>query len=302
MKSLSLLLLFYIYEISFCFKTTIFGASGGIGQLISRKLLDSNNNNNNNEINTVVAVTRNIDNAKKFELLNGCSFKMADAREMDKNLIECLIDTDNIVVSLGTTAFPTSKWEGGKNNPQRANVDTMANIITSLKILNDEKQKTPKRMILVSSIGVERPNEMPFKILNSYGVLDSKLNQEKIFLEGCEALNIQGIIIRPGRLVGAPFTNFDLAKLFGIDQGKNQGICIDKREILAGDVERADVAESIVRILNAKYCVKQGVFSIINTPGSQPSDKQWSALLDMFISDDADSFEMLYKRDSSMLK
>lgn len=281
-------------------KTTIFGATGGVGQLVAKKLLDSSNNSKN-KLNNVIAVTRNIENAKKFELLQGCSFKMADAREKNNDLIECLIDTDNIVVSLGTTAFPTSKWEGGKNNPQIANVDTMNNIMSSLTSLKEKKKNIPKRMILVSSIGVERSNEMPFKILNSYGVLDSKLQQEKIFLEGCENLNIQGIVIRPGRLVGEPFTNFDLAKLFGIDQGKNQGICVDKRDNLSGDVERADIATAIVCVINARYCVNRGVFSIINTPGPPPSEQQWSSLLDMFISDDVECFEKLYKRESSSI-
>ena len=64
-----------------------------------------------------------------------------------------------------------------------------------------------------------------------------------------EELGFDAVIVRPGRLVGAPFTNFDLAKLLKLDQKENKGIILDRRDVLAGDCERADVATAISKIL-----------------------------------------------------
>lgn len=47
-----------------------------------------------------------------------------------------------------------------------------------------------------------------------------------------DELGYDAVVVRPGRLVGAPFTNFDLAKLLNLDQGSNKGIIIDKRYLL----------------------------------------------------------------------
>ena len=44
-----------------------------------------------------------------------------------------------------------------------------------------------------------------------------------------DELGYDAVVVRPGRLVGAPFTNLDLPKLFKIDNGSKKGIIIDKR-------------------------------------------------------------------------
>ncbi len=62
-------------------------------------------------------------------------------------------------------------------------------------------------MTLLSSIGVERQSQFPFSILNLFGVLDAKLESERIFAKKAKEIGSKTIIIRPGRLVGAPFTN-----------------------------------------------------------------------------------------------
>lgn len=91
---------------------------------------------------------------------------------------------------------------------------------------------------------------------------------------GCTA-----VIVRPGRLVGAPFTNFDLAKLLQLDQKANKGIQTAKLDVLAGDMERADVAEMVRRLITSKLASKSIVFSVINKPGAAPSDKEWMSIL-----------------------
>ena len=65
----------------------------------------------------------------------------------------------------------------------------------------------PITMTLLSSIGVERQSKFPFLILNLFGVLDAKLESEKIFAKRVKEIGSKSIIVRPGRLVGAPFTN-----------------------------------------------------------------------------------------------
>ena len=62
-------------------------------------------------------------------------------------------------------------------------------------------------MTLLSSIGVERQSQFPFLILNLFGVLDAKLESEKVFAKRVKEIGSKSIIVRPGRLVGAPFTN-----------------------------------------------------------------------------------------------
>jgi hypothetical protein len=89
----------------------------------------------------------------------------------------------------------------------------------------------------------------------------------------------EAVIIRPGRLVGAPFTNFDLAKLLQLDQKENKAVVFNKEDVLAGDTERADVAEIVRRLIPAKLSNKQTVFSFVNAQGNAPSEKEWSSLL-----------------------
>lgn len=122
----------------------------------------------------------------------------------------------------------------------------------------------------------------PFSILNSFGILDAKIDSENILIERLERLNAKCIVIRPGRLVGEPFTNFDLAKLLKLDQGDKKGIAIDTRDVLSGDIERADVAETLSRLLRSQISERVARFSIINTPGPAPSESQWGKLLSLF--------------------
>ena len=86
--------------------------------------------------------------------------------------------------------------------------------------------------------------------------------------------------------MGAPFTNFDLAKLFQIKQGDNKGIILDTRDILNGDIERYDVAESITRLLiksSENALESQNIcYSIVNKKGRSPNNLQWEKLLSLF--------------------
>ena len=188
---------------------SVFGATGGVGQLISKRLLKEGYN--------VKAITRDPSTAKTFQNLENCKIIQADAK-IPNTLNGDVINSDVFIISVGTTAFPTKKWDNG-NTPKEACVQTVKSILDSIQT----NKISPKAIVLLSSIGVERTNKPPFSILNAFGILDAKLESENLLLERCKALKTVGIVVRPGRLVGAPFTNFDLAKLFNITQGSNKG-------------------------------------------------------------------------------
>jgi uncharacterized protein YbjT (DUF2867 family) len=167
----SFLLLFALvslWKTSRGLKATVFGASGGVGQLICRSLKSVKG------IDTVTAVSRNINSLATFDLLKGCQFVEADALKTE-SLKPALDGADFVIISVGTTAFPTSKWKGG-NTPQVACVDTVESILRGIA----NSKRRPKKVILLSSIGVERADQFPFKILNTFGVLDAKRDSEKL--------------------------------------------------------------------------------------------------------------------------
>jgi nucleoside-diphosphate-sugar epimerase len=274
MRLLSLFFFSSALNAAIALKATVFGASGGVGQLICKSLLQ------NEGISSVTAVSRNIETLRNYEsefgFLKGCSFAEADALKPE-TLRPVLAGTDYLVISVGTTAFPTKKWQGG-NDPKTACYTTVDNILQSVQSL----KLAPKKVVLLSSIGVERPDMMPFKILNSFGVLDAKRESEDLLFQYSDKIGFDAVVVRPGRLVGAPFTNFDLAKLFNVDQGENKGIVIDTRDVLAGDVERADVANAISRLMTSKLGSKKVKFAMINKPGPSPSETEWGKLLSLF--------------------
>jgi len=200
----------------------------------------------------------------------------ADARVPSTLRQEGLLDSvDAVVISVGTTAFPTAKWESGQNGPKIACLDTVSNILDAVQ----ECRRPPKKIVLVSSIGVERSDSFPFKILNAYGVLGYKLASERLLLERSKDLGYQPIIVRPGRLVGAPFTNSDLAKLLQLTQGSNKGFSVSTQDILAGDVERNDVATAICRLLASTTPAPWPPLSIVNKPGRAPTLDELDVLL-----------------------
>jgi uncharacterized protein YbjT (DUF2867 family) len=157
-----------LVSISQALQVSVFGASGGVGQLICNSLRDSAG------IDRVTAISRNSNSLSAFELLKGCTYVEADALKID-TLRPALSGADFVVISVGTTAFPTKKWDNG-NDPQTACVKTVETILQSIA----ESKEIPKKIVLLSSIGVEKVNQMPFKLLNSFGVLDAKRQSEEL--------------------------------------------------------------------------------------------------------------------------
>ena len=48
---------------------------------------------------------------------------------------------------------------------------------------------------------------------------------------------------------------------------------MDTRDVLSGDMERADVATAIAKLLVTDLATNKVMFSIINKPGNSPTDQ-----------------------------
>jgi hypothetical protein len=83
------------------------------------------------------------------------------------------------------------------------------------------------------------------------------------------------VIVRPGRLVGGPFTNLDVARLLQIEGGAENGVTVQKGDSLLGDCKRDACAEAIVQCLINEEC-KSAVFSIISNEDKALTEDQWA--------------------------
>lgn len=196
----------------------VVGGTGGVGQLVTKKLQSLGDYN--------VRVTSR-DEARGREIINDADVDVVavDLISEDTASLEASMkDVSAVVISVGTTAFPTTKWTGG-NTPQAIDKDAVQRIAKAA-------QMTPgmKKVVLLTSIGVDRTKEMPFLILNLFGVLDAKKSGEEVVKSAAAEAGFDYVIVRPGRLVGGPYTNLDLAKLMQIEGGEsNQSMMLIKR-------------------------------------------------------------------------
>lgn len=153
-----------------------------------------------------------------------------------------------IVISVGTTAFPTKRWNGG-NKPKAIDEEAVSRIAKCASDIS-----TLRRIVLLTSVGVNRTNEMPFLILNLFGVLDAKRAGEDAVKAASSESGFSYSIIRPGRLVGGPYTNLDLAKLFKVDGGASNGVTLESGDVLLGDCKRDVTAEAVIQCLENVEC------------------------------------------------
>lgn len=63
------------------------------------------------------------------------------------------------------------------------------------------------------------------------------------------------IILRPGRLVGGPFTNTDVAALLKVNEGSRKQITVERGDALNGDAARIACAEFAARVRLCVLCV-----------------------------------------------
>lgn len=262
----------------------ITGATGGVGQLTVAYALGQGYG--------VRALTRNVDKARslfdeRIELVQ------ADLREPN-SLPPALEGIDFVVCCSGTTAFPSDKWQVDppaqpweqfvfwgrifldadyrqvqtKNSPAVADGQGVTNLI------NAAKNYSVRRFVFVSSLGVERKHQVPFSILNAYGVLDAKAKAENAL----QSSTLDYTIVRPGRLIDGPYTSYDLNTLIQASTHGKQDVVVGSGDTLLGQTSRKDVAAACVECLQAPSTVNK-TFEIINQ-GIRPKTVPWPALFD----------------------
>ncbi len=192
-------------------KILVLGGTGGVGQLVTKKL-------NTKGFNMRVAArdTQRADETLDDETIETVPLDLTSNFKQE-DLENALDGVSAVVISLGTTAFPTQKWKDG-NTPQAIDKDAVTNIAKACSNV-----ETLKKVVLLTSVGVNRIKEMPFLFLNLFGVLDCKREGEDAVIAASKTEEGSGfdyVVIRPGRLVGGPYTNLDVAKLLQIEGGK----------------------------------------------------------------------------------
>jgi uncharacterized protein YbjT (DUF2867 family) len=244
----------------------VVGGTSGVGQLVAEKLVASGT--------ATVAVTSR-SKARGQEIFAAAFASAPDAiRVVELDLLDsdttklraAMAGVDAVVISVGTTAFPTIKWKGG-NTPKAIDEEAVRRVAAVASVPGSTVQK----VVLVTSVGVHRTKEMPFLILNLFGVLHAKRAGEVAVRE---AVN-NYVIVRPGRLVGGPFTNLDVARLLQVQGGAENGVDTAPGDALLGDCKRDALAECIVQCLR-NPAAKNIDFSIVSNDEPALSDDEWT--------------------------
>lgn len=163
--------------------------------------------------------------------------------------------------------------EQGWNTPN--NVDFKANEFileawnSACKAKNHRKQK---RVIMLSSIGVDRREQMPFPILNTCGVLDAKAAGEGVIQKYAQEFGYSYTIVRPGQLFGGPYdNNYYLGTLFQLDKdAATQDVMVDRGDVLLGDTLRSTLAEVTAQICEGDFA-RDMDFAVVNVKGECPT-------------------------------
>ena len=84
-------------------------------------------------------------------------------------------------------------------------------------------------------------------------------------------------IVRPGRLVGEPYTNLDVANLLKIEGGAENGVTVEAGDTLLGDCKRDACAETVVQCLERAECVN-AAFSLVSNEDKALTDDEWKSV------------------------
>jgi nucleoside-diphosphate-sugar epimerase len=190
-------------------KVLVIGGTGGVGQLTVGKLQGRK---------SFEVRTTSRDKKRGEEVIADSDvevFEVDLVSEGGSALEAAMEGVAAVVISVGTTAFPTARWKGG-NTPKAIDEEAVTRIAEAAA-----KVDTMKKIVLVTSVGVDRTKEMPFLILNLFGVLDAKKSGEQAIAAAAAKGGFDYVVIRPGRLVGGPFTNLDVSKLLQVQGGEN---------------------------------------------------------------------------------
>ena len=281
----------------------VVGASGNVGKLVALRLSDTYNVNGIVRDATSVSNFLNRDSITLFEANLLEEQMQGDCARCPPSLRPALQSANALVICTGTTAFPTKAWtksgssgvagdvlkalldnsfdvkkaitsldEQGFNTPK--NVDALSNLFL-VNAWKDACKVPRKRLIMLSSIGVQRRDQMPFPILNACGVLDAKAEGEAAIQAAAEKDGFSFTIIRPGQLFGGPYdNNYYLGTLFQLDKdAQTQDVEFAVGDTLVGDTLRSTLAEVTAQICEGDLA-RDMDFAVVNVKGDAPSTEQ----------------------------
>ncbi|WVZ16537.1 hypothetical protein V8G54_009519 [Vigna mungo] len=256
----------------------VVGGSGGVGQLVVASLIQQNIKSR--------LVLRNPEKATELfgeqdkeklqvhhlllikqhilvEVFKGDTRKQED---LDPSIFE---GVTHVICCTGTTAFPSRRWDDD-NTPERVDWMGVKNLVSALP-------SSVKRVVLVSSIGVTKFNELPWSIMNLFGVLKYKKMGEDFL----RSSGLPFTIIRPGRLTDGPYTSYDLNTLLKATAGQRRAVLVGQGDKLVGEASRIVVAEACVQALDLEVTENQ-VYEINSVEGEGPGNetKKWQELFE----------------------
>jgi uncharacterized protein YbjT (DUF2867 family) len=274
-------------------KILVVGATGGVGQLVVANLQQQGQE--------VRLLSRNPDQARQlFAEVVAASphpkrpleIATGDIRE-PASLPAAMPGVTAIICSVGSTAFPSDRWEFDLPPDGLGRLAAWAQIFLDANQRNRARnsptqvdgvgvshlvQAAPKsleRFVLVSSCGVERQQVFPYSLLNSFGVLAAKQ-------QGENALRQSGLpftILRPGRLIDGPYTSRDLNTLLQAKTGGKLGVVVWTGDRLSGETSRLDVAAACIACLGLPETIGK-IYELINQ-GPRPTPLDWAALFQL---------------------
>eukprot|EP00884_Botryococcus_braunii_P012021 jgi/Botrbrau1/2081/Bobra.0047s0042.2 len=240
------------------------GATGGVGQIVTAKLLERGYK--------VKALCRNREKAGLVLTgMDNLELVVADLRD-PSTLNGTFQGVDAVACCTGTTAFPSNRWKDN-NGPEQTDYHAVRHLVAATP-------RNVKRFILTTSAGIDRQKQIPFSILNLFGVLKWKLEGEKVLQES----GIPFTILRPSRLTDGPYTSYDLNTLLKSTSGSRQDVKLSPRDDQIGEASRIAVAEAIVQALTSPSTVNQKI-SLMSTEGEGPGqDKEkWEELFQKIV-------------------
>ncbi|KAM7497111.1 hypothetical protein LguiA_021525 [Lonicera macranthoides] len=240
----------------------VIGGSGGCGQLIVASLLNRNINarllvRDTEKVTTLFGEQ----DEEKLQVWKGDT---RNPEDLDPSIFE---GVTHVICCTGTTAFPSKRWEGD-NTPERVDWEGVRNLVSVLP-------RSLKRLVLVSSVGVTKSNELPWSIMNLFGVLKyKKMGEDFVRNSG-----VPFTIIRPGRLTDGPYTSYDLNTLLKATAGERRAVLIGQGDKLVGEVSRLVVAEACIQALDIDFTEGQ-IYEINSVPGEGPGSDvhKWEEL------------------------
>lgn len=240
----------------------VIGGTGGVGQLVVASLLNRNIKARLLLRDPEKATTLfGEQDEEKLQVFKGDT---RNADDLDPSIFE---GVTHVICCTGTTAFPSKRWEGD-NTPERVDWEGVRNLVSVLP-------SSLQRVVLVSSVGVTKFNELPWSIMNLFGVLKYKKMGEDILRNS----GLSFTIIRPGRLTDGPYTSYDLNTLLKATAGQRRAVLIGQGDKLVGEVSRLVVAEACIQALDIE-CTEGKTFEVNSVEGEGPgSDQQkWREL------------------------